>query len=315
VIAAGSLLEFALGEISFPVGRVDFLDVYPMTFREFLLATGKEMLAAQMEFDPEAPKTVSLPVHNMFLDELKKYFFIGGMPEAVKTYSETQSFTGSFEVQEQILKTMREDFSKYSPRSDKQAIDLTLCGVAKLVGQQIKYTQISQDYSSPTIKKSFEYLELARLIHRVKAASPEGLPLSLSASLKTFKAIMLDIGLYHRLHGLNPSQEWTKDLLSLYRGAMAEQFVGQECLAKTGELYYWSRPEKSSMAEVDYLVVRNNRIYPVEVKSSVSGRLRSLHLLLKSHPHYEGLVLSEREYSELKEQHLKFVPLYLAGEI
>ncbi len=152
------------------------------------------------------------------------------------------------------------------------------------------------------------------LITPVYSASPAGLPLGALKDVSTFKAIMVDLGLMHALCGLNAAEECSREsLLSIYSGALAEQFVGQELrITQKGDLFYWSREEKSSSAEVDYLAVINGGIHPIEVKSGPEGRLKSLHLLLKTYADCgSGLVLNEGTFGNLPSEKLEFVPLYL----
>ena len=312
VIAAGSLLEFAMKEISFPVGRVQFLNLLPMCFAEFLIATGKDR-AAELILSPYEKQSEN--IHQMLLEELRRYFFIGGMPECVKVFAESGRMREAFDIQSDLIRTFREDFAKYAPYSDKRCLNGVLSSTARMVGKQIIYSHLVEGFTNPTIKKAFDLLCMAQVIHKVLAADPSGLPLGASASERKFKAIMVDIGLMHSLCGLPVDVEYRKsDLLAIYQGAMAEQFVGQELLAAgQPELYYWAREAKNSTAEVDFLINKQGRIYPVEVKSGTSGRLRSLHLLLDSHskiPH--GYVLSSQAYAELPDQKLTFLPLYYA---
>lgn len=313
VIAAGSLLEFALQDIPFPVGRVQMLNMYPMTFSEFLKAIKKDRLA---EIITANPTEQSPTIHTLLQDALKQYFFIGGMPECVKTFVATGKMQAVQQVQTDLLDTYRQDFTKYTPYVDTRCLNDVLFAAAKRVGQQIKYTHLSEEFSGTTIKKALELLTTARVLHKVRATSPAGLPLAASASTRKFKAIFVDIGLLTRLSGLSLSTEYQKkDLLAIYQGALAEQFVGQELLATTQEkLFYWSRNAKSSNAEVDYLAVKAANIIPVEVKNSAAGRLKSLHLLLKTFPNCtEGIVFSDARFGEISAQKLRFLPLYFVG--
>lgn len=310
VAAAGSLLEFALKEASFPVGRIQFLTLYPLCFAEYLEATGKQEAAAAILRD-QVP--VSPAVHTMLCEELKRYFFIGGMPACVNAYKETGSFTDAFEVQGEIIDSYRMDFVKYTPQVDRFCLDAVFSSVAQQVGSQIKYARLGDGYSNPTLKKAFELLCLANVIRKVPSADPSGLPLGATASSKIFKALMLDIGLMRHLSGMPADLEYAKtDLLAIYRGAMAEQFAGQEmAVSQNGSLYYWDRQAKSSSAEVDYLAVRAGRIHPVEIKSGASGSLKSLHLFLSICRNCgNGLVFSSRPYRELPDQKITFLPLY-----
>jgi len=311
-MAAGSLLEFAMKDISFPVGRVKFLSLHPMCFAEYLMARGQE---EAKDIILCVPRTVSKSTHELLCEELRRYFFVGGMPESVKAYVETGSMQESFEVQSEICDTYRLDFSKYRPQADKHCLNTVLTSVAQSVGQQIKYSRIGEGYSNPTIKKAFDLLSLARVITRIPSVNPSGLPLDATASAKIFKALMVDIGLMRYLTGMPMDVEYHKpNLLNIYRGAMAEQYVGQEMVvSQNKDIYYWSRRAKSSSAEVDYLAVIKGKIFPIEVKSGSSGRLKSMHLCLHNYPNCrKGFVFSTRSYADLPEQKITFIPLYFA---
>jgi predicted AAA+ superfamily ATPase len=311
VIAAGSLIEFALMDIPFPVGRVQLINMYPMTFYEFLKATGKELVAELMI---NQPKELPESTHTLLNEELRKYFLIGGMPECVKTYAETNSFKEVFEIQSDLIHTFRQDFSKYSGRSDKSCLNSVLLNIAQKVGGQIKYSELADGFTNPTIKKAFELLETARLFKKVKAASAAGIPVGASATDKKFKAIMLDIGLMANMNGI--SGEYVKsDLLSVFKGAMAEQFVGQEILAATGsDLYYWAREAVGSNAETDFLIEKQGKIIPIEVKSGKSGSLKSLHLLLDTFNNVEqSFVFSDARFGRIADDKISFLPLYFAA--
>lgn len=312
VVAAGSLLEFAMQDISFPVGRVQFLSMYPMSFAEFLQATGKSVAADVILSAPHKQPDV---IHAMLLDELRRYMFIGGMPESVQAYVRSGKLRDAFEVQAELVNAYRQDFSKYAPYSDKRCLNAVLSQTARSIGHQIKYSHLAEGYTNPTIKKAFDLLCLARVVRKVPAASPAGLPLGATASERKFKALMVDIGLMQHLCGMPVDVEYARtDLLVIYQGGMAEQFVGQELTAAGQDhLYYWAREAKNSSAEVDFLAVRDGKILPIEIKSGAAGRLRSLHMLLEAYPICPaGYVFSSSPYAELPEQKLFFVPLYYA---
>ena len=312
VVAAGSLLEFALEESSFPVGRVQFLNLYPLCFAEYLEAIGNSAAATAVLGNPAE---ISPAVHELLREELKRYFFIGGMPAPVKAYLENNSLRDAFDVQQEIAESYRMDFAKYTPRVDRFCLDSVFTSLSQHIGQQIKYARLGEGYSNPTLKKAFDALCLAQVARRIPSVNPSGLPSGATASAKVFKALMLDIGIMRYLSGMPNDIEYAKsDLLAIYRGAMAEQFVGQEMLAaQQGTLYYWERQAKSSSAEVDYLAVLNCKIHPVEVKSGATGSLRSLHLFLASYPECgKALVFSDRPYADLPEQKITFLPLYSA---
>lgn len=310
VVAAGSLLEFALREASFPVGRVQFLTLHPLCFAEYLEATGRQEASAAILHSPEG---ISPAVHEMLCNELRRYFFVGGMPACVNTYQETASFQDVFAVQKEIVDAYRMDFVKYTPQVDRFCLDTVFSSVSQQIGVQIKYSRLGEEFSGPTLKKAFQLLCLAQVIRAVRSADPSGLPLGATASSRIFKALMLDIGLMRSISGMPTDVEYARtDLLAIYRGAMAEQFVGQEmAVTQDNNLHYWNRQEKSSTAEVDYLAVVDGRIHPVEVKSGASGSLKSLHLFLSSYPNCgDGLVFSSRPYAALPDQKITFMPLY-----
>ncbi len=313
LIAAGSLLEFALKDISFPVGRLQILHMHPMTFEEFLLATEKNILAERIR---DADKRISENAINLINEEMYNYFLIGGMPESVKAFRETGSFIEAFKIQSDLIATIRQDFSKYAGHSDKRCLNAVLGSVAKKTGEQIKYAHLAEDFSNPTIKKAFELLEMARLFTRVKAASPSGTPLGAGASDKIFKTIFLDIGLLSNLSGFSADRTVPKNkMASAFNGKLAEQFVGQEIRAILNDnIFYWSRSQRGSSAETDYLIEKNGEIIPIEVKSGKSGKVKSLHLLLKEYPTIrQSYVLTEDKFSEIPDQKIKFRPLFFAG--
>jgi predicted AAA+ superfamily ATPase len=181
-------------------------------------------------------------------------------------------------------------------------LDAVFLNVAKSVGEQLKYTRLYDGHSGQMNHKAFDLLAKARIIHKIPACDPSGLPLGATANQKKFKASMLDIGLMQRLCQVPIELEMQqKNLLAMYRGKLAEQFVAQELLAwHSSELFYWSREARGSNAEVDYLVVCKGKIYPVEVKSGKGG-YRNCPL---------GLVLYDGVSNTISEQKLVFLPLY-----
>jgi predicted AAA+ superfamily ATPase len=315
IIAAGSLLEFELSNISFPVGRVQFLDMYPCTFYEFLCATGKNMIAEKLLGQPiKLPKAI----HLALLAELKNYFFVGGMPEAIKVYTDNLSMLDAFDVQSEIVDAYRQDFSKYSPKADQRCLNMVLNSVSAMAGEQIKYSKLAEGFSNPTIHKAFDLLENARVIRKIRSISGIGLPLGIGCNNKRFKAAIVDIGLMQKLSHVSVSNELHQsNLLAMFRGKLAEQFVAQELLASQGnEIFYWSRNSRSSSSEVDFVIELDNKIIPLEVKSGKGGSLRSLHFMLEKYDDCPfGMVLYSGEFAELPEQKLNYIPLYYAGSL
>jgi hypothetical protein len=312
LIAAGSLLEFALKDISFPVGRLQMLFMHPMTFEEFLLANGKELMAEKIM---QAENQLSDAIIAMVNDEMYKYFVVGGMPECVAAFVNTGSFIEAINIQTDLIASLRQDFSKYAGHSDKRCLNSVLSSVARKTGEQIKYAGLDDSYTNPTIKKAFELLETARLFTKVVAASPSGVPLGSSISEKKFKTVFLDIGLLSNLCGYYSDKMIQKqNLNAAYNGKLAEQFAGQELRAVSENLFYWSREARGSSAETDYLIEKEGEIIPIEVKSGKSGSLKSLHLLLHTFSNIKrAFVFTEDKYGELPEQKIKFLPLFNVG--
>ena len=313
VVAAGSMLEFAFGEVSVPVGRVQYLHLQPMTFYEFLLAQEMDVMAeALLKHPREQNEAIVKAIH----ERLKSYFFVGGMPEAVSAYCESKSLLDAYEVHSEIISSYQEDFAKYRPAVDYTCLDSIFQNVARSVGKQIVYTRLYKHATGTTNRKAFDLLCRAKLINRIDSANPSGFPLGLEG--KRFKASILDIGLMQHICGVEPSMAvGNNSLLSVFNGQLAEQFVAQELLTwHEKNIYYWSRTSKSSNAEVDYLAVKDGQIYPIEVKSGPAGRLRSLHMCLEKYPNCpEGWVIQDGPYKELPEQKFVFWPLYAIPQL
>lgn len=311
VIAAGSLLEFVFSEISFPVGRIRTMEVFPMVFSEFLLALGNKKAADLCRQPIDA---VSESIHNYLIDQLRIYWIVGGMPECVKVYTETKSIKSSIEVQDEIIETYKLDFHKYKPKTDINCLNTVFSGLAANTGQQIKYTTFTRDYSIPTTKKAFECLLKSRIATRVKAVSSPGMPMETHASARKFKTVFLDIGLMNRMMGIDYNEALNhKNLLSIYRGQLAEQFVGQEFIAsKTGQLYYWARDAKNSNAEIDFLLIKTGSFIPVEVKDGPAGKLRSLHSYCNNYKPDYSIVFHSGEMGKIEAENIYFLPLYFA---
>ena len=312
VIAAGSLLEFAFGEISFPVGRIQSMEVHPLSFSEFLHALNYRQAASICN---NQITKVSASVHDFLLEQLRIYWLVGGMPECINEYVNTKSLKQASEVQDEICETYRLDFNKYKPKTDINCLNAVFTTIAANVGRQIKYTGLAIDFTIPTIKKAYESLVLARVTKKIKSLSSIGIPLEVHASDKKFKNLFLDIGLMNRVMGIDYNEALRhKNLLSVYRGQLAEQFVGQEFGSATNnQLYYWARDAKNSNAEIDYLVVLEGQIYPVEVKDGPSGKLRSLHLYRETYQPSYSVVFHGGTQEIMENEKIVFLPLYFAG--
>jgi len=289
VISAGSLLEFTLADHNFsmPVGRVEYLHMGPMTFTEFLIAIDEKKLAEvieNFEFDNgDEKRSIGLVAHKRLLKLVRIYCFVGGMPEAVLAYRDTKKLSEVSEIHNSIIETYRDDFPKYAGSRNLTRLLNVFNYVARNVGQKIKYSNISREDQSSTIKKDIELLCLARIVFKVVHSHCSGLPLQADLEEKRFKLMFLDVGLMNAVSGLGWNTISKLDDISLINeGGIAEQFVAQHlqaCLSSSinRELTYWLREGKSSNAEVDFVVSFEGQITPIEVKSGAKGSMKSLH--------------------------------------
>jgi uncharacterized protein len=288
VIATGSLLDFTLNDAQFsmPVGRVEYLFLGPLSFEEFLKALGEESLSAFLN-EYQLGDSLPLTIQARFMDLLKQYFIIGGMPEAVDMYINNQDYKTAERVKHAILNTYQDDFSKYSTPSAHNRMRKVFNALPALVGKHIKYSHISRDEKSLVIAQALEKLCLARVAYLVKHSACNGVPLGAQVNDKIFKPLFLDVGLMCTSLGLNLLDiSGVAELTLVNAGAIAEQFIGQHLLYlnpsyQEPQLYYWVREKTSSSAEVDYVINMGPRIIPIEVKAGKSGTLRSLHYFLK----------------------------------
>ncbi len=290
VIAAGSLMEFLLAShpFSMPVGRIEYLNVGPMTFTEFLTGIGESPLAdeiGQFEFDSGgADRGWPHPlIHQRLLDLLKLYLFIGGMPEAVQVYSQNRDLGAVSRVHASIIETYRDDFPKYAARRDLARMLGVFNFAAMRAGRKVKYSNIFPDQQSGTLRRDIDILAMARVIAKVTHSHCSGLPLQADLKENVFKLLFLDVGLMNAVCGLNWATISGRSNEALVNdGAIAEQFIGQHLAnliaqRPNRELTYWLREGRSNNAEVDYVVEFGGRIVPIEVKSGRTGTLRSLH--------------------------------------
>lgn len=283
VIAAGSLLEFTLADHSFsmPVGRVEYFHLYPLTFREFLAIT-KPSLLPYLDILSPVSDGIPLAEHQQFLQSLRDYFFIGGLPEAVQVFYEEESLLEVTAVHRSIVSTYQDDFSKYTRQNDLLLIQKIFNYIPKALGQKVKYTNISRDDRAAQVKKGISLLTKARICHQIKHSHCTGLPLAAESSDTIYKLIFMDIGQVNHICGCDwRTMSAFDDRQLVNEGGIAEQFVGQHLIdiskgLTQPSLHYWLRKKKSSNAEVDYVVGSNGLVLPVEVKSGTSGSLKSL---------------------------------------
>ncbi|MEA2083214.1 MAG: ATP-binding protein [Thermodesulfobacteriota bacterium] len=284
IISAGSLLEFALSAHTFsmPVGRIQYLHMGPMTFSEFLLAMDEKSLENFINHYEPGQKIGEI-VHQRLLHLLRSYYYIGGMPEAVAVFVDSRSYKDVSEVHNSIIETYRDDFPKYAGSRNLNRMLNVFNFAAGNVGVKIKYSNISRQDQSLTIKKDIELLAMARVIGKVVHSHCSGLPLQADIEEKVYKLLFLDVGLMNAICGLDWRSISQMDEMTLVnQGAIAEQFIGQHLQAiladkPNRELNYWLREGRSTNAEVDFVIGLGGSLIPIEVKSGATGSLKSLH--------------------------------------
>ncbi len=309
IIAAGSLLGVSVGRHkSFPVGKVSFLRLYPMSFIEYLLAVGEELLAGKLMNKSDTESFPEL-IHNKLLGHLKKYLFLGGMPEVLQTYLDTKDILLAREIQKEILEAYQRDFSKYSSKRDAIKISEVWRSIPYQLAKEnkkFKYREIKQTARATLYEGSIEWLRNAGLINVAYQIKVPKLPLSGYADASKFKVYMLDNGLLGAL--LNVASDIIvkpNELFQEYNGAFIENYVASELVTKGYELYYW---KSKSDAEVDFITQYNNKIYPLEVKSGSSRNIKSLRSYADKYKPELLIRTSPRNY--IRDKEFINIPLY-----
>lgn len=314
VIAAGSLLEFALKEIpSFGVGRIRSVFMFPFSFDEFLEAIGENAL---LELRLNANYNNPLPdiFHQKLLDYLKKFLILGGMPEVVLNYVKKKQYDEIQYVLDDLLVSLRSDFAKYKMKVPSLRIREVFESVAMQSGGKFVNKNAASGSTHEQIKDAVELLIMAGLVIPVTHTSANGIPVGGEANYKKRKLFVLDTGLFQRISGLKLSNIILEnDFDAINKGAIAEQFVGLEFLKYADafsqeNLYYWHRETPSSNAELDYIFQKDTEILPVEVKSSGKGSMQSMYQFLKEKKRTKGIRFSLENFSKLNE--IDIYPLY-----
>jgi len=333
VITAGSLLEFVLGklQISMPVGRITYMHLEPLSFEEFLLAQEKDILVNQIKkFNWSKP--ILEPVHENLMKLFKEYIIVGGMPAAVKSWSEKKSLQDVELIHNDILQTYRDDFGKYSKSIPIEYFNEVLRAIPQNLGSKFVYSQVNQSMKANIIKEALDLLVMARLAHKVQATAANGVPLAGELLHLYIKIIMLDVGLSSAALDLSLGDLLTVDELDLVnKGGIAEQVVGQllrtlNPFFKEPALYYWVSTDKHASAEIDYVIQHGGLVIPIEVKAGTTGTLKSLHrfMLTKERnlavrinsapPRIYDVDLKDTSGNPVQYQ-LRSIPFYLIGEL
>lgn len=330
VIAAGSLLEFTLEELpSFGVGRIRSIYMYPFSFDEFLLAQG---LDTTVDFKHKATSLSPLPeaVHNKLVEQLKTFYLVGGMPAAITEWVESKSYIECTRVHNDILDTYQDDFSKYKSRISPALLRQVLRSVALQAGCKFVFRQVADDIHSSVIKEALHLLTLAGLIKPVTHSDGNGVPLGAEENCNYTKYLFLDLGLMQTMLGTPAANVLlSSDVDFVNKGAASEMFAGLElvknhdCFQKA-EMYYWQNLSRGTNAEIDYLVVKDGIVVPIEVKASTCGSMQSLWLFMRKKGLHRAIRTSLENFSEFeyvdKEsqdevRHVDVVPLYALSNL
>ncbi|HBQ20335.1 MAG: hypothetical protein A2Z91_05855 [Deltaproteobacteria bacterium GWA2_38_16] len=319
VIAAGSMLEFALSEIpSFGVGRISNLFLYPLSFREFLWALGREELD-QMVQNANVSQPLDTTLHRELLEKFRIYQVLGGMPAVISAFISGRDLPSCQKIIDELVMTFQDDFAKYKKKVSVIRLMEVFRSAAHQAGGKFQYSKVAQQEAIHGYKVALELLIKSGLIYRVYHTSANGIPLGAQINQKKFKVILFDLGIHQRLLGLNLSDHMLKDPMDLIsKGNLAELFVGLELMAYHDptirpQLYYWHRESRASNAEVDYVVQRENEILPIEVKAGTKGGMRSLFLFLEEKGMKLGVRFSHENFSRLEK--IKVIPIYAVSTL
>lgn len=309
IVCAGSLLGIALHEgTSFPVGKVDFLKLYPLSFKEFLMACGQERFAQlldKQDFD------MITSFKQTYIDALKYYYFVGGMPEAVQSFIEDKDFNEVRDIQKRILAAYEQDFSKHAPNEIVPKIRMVWNSIPSQLAKENKkfvYGLVREGGRAKEYETAIMWLTDCGLIHKISRVNASGIPLKAYEDLKAFKLFILDVGLLGCMTGLRQRTLLEgNNLFTEFKGALTEQYVCQQ-LKTIDDLgvYYYTNDRGS--CEVDFIVDTGERIIPVEVKAEVNLRAKSLKTYHEKYSPEMSVRTSMADYK--KEDWLINVPLY-----
>ena len=330
VIAAGSLLEFVLEELpSFGVGRIRSLYLYPFSFDEFLMAQGLELLVEHKRKATSEEPLTDL-AHKELVDQLRSFYLVGGMPAAVTEWIETHNYLEVSRVHHDIIDTYQDDFAKYKKRVSPVMMRQVLRSVALQAGKKFVYTTAANNVHSSVVRDVLYLLTLAGLIHPVKHSDGTGLPLGAEENDRYTKYLFFDLGVMQTLLDI-PSADilLATDVDFVNKGAASEMFAGlemikyQDCFQKA-EMYYWQNMTKNSSAEIDYLVAREGKVLPVEVKANTQGGMKSLWIFMRKRKLHEGIRTSLEHFGQFdfydpedqfECRHVNIVPLYALSHL
>ena len=314
IIAAGSLLEFALSEIpTFGVGRIRSLFMYPLSFSEFLNGAGEHQLLEKIrEAKPEKP--LNEIFHVKLIELIQKFICLGGMPEVLATYFETRDFNQCQQMLDDLIISLQADFAKYRKRVPVSRLNEVFQSVVSQSGQKFVYAKACTQANHKQIKDALQLLITAGIVIPVTHSSANGLPLGAGANPQKQKLLVYDTGIFQRIMGLDLADFLLSEKFdAINKGNVAEQFVGLELIKSEScyqnpSLYYWHREAKNSNAEVDYVISVSQEIVPIEVKAGTKGSMQSLFLFLQEKKLKKGIRISNENFSTFNS--IEVYPLY-----
>lgn len=308
IIAAGSLLGVALHQqTSFPVGKVEFLDLYPLTFSEFLEAIGEKLLADLLS---NLDWRLISPFREKLIYHLRTYYFIGGMPEAVKTYGEKNDFLEVRVIQKRILEAYEQDFSKHAPTEVVPRIRMIWNSIPAQLAKENKkfiFGQLRHGARAKDFELAMEWLRDCGLIQKISRVSKPGLPLKAYEDFSAFKVYLLDVGILGAMVDLDARSILEGNrLFTEFKGSLTEQFVMQELITAGNTLYYWSA--EKGVAELDFILHHQGTIVPLEVKAEENLKAKSLKVVFENYPETIPVRISLSDFR--KESWMTNFPLY-----
>lgn len=309
IVCAGSLLGIALHQgTSFPVGKVDFLKLYPLSFKEFLMAIDKERFAQLLD---EKDFEMITNFKKTYINAMKQYFFVGGMPEAVRNFAENKDFNEVREIQKRILTAYEQDFSKHAPNEIVPRLRMLWNSIPSQLAKENKkfiYSLIREGARAKDYEMALMWLSDCGLVHKISRVNTPGIPLRAYEDLKAFKLFFVDVGLLGCLAGLSQHTLLDgNDLFVEFKGALTEQYVCQQ-LKTLEELHVYYFTNDRGSCEIDFVVYTGQSIVPLEVKAEVNLRAKSLKIYQEKFSPEIAIRTSMADYQ--KEEWLVNLPLY-----
>lgn len=314
IVCAGSLLGIALHHgTSFPVGKVDFLKLHPLSFREFLLAAGNERFAELLDTHDFGMIT---SFKQTYIDALKRYYFVGGMPEVVQSFAENNDFNEVREIQKRILAAFEQDFSKHAPNAVVPRLRMVWNSLPSQLAKENKkfvYGLVREGARAKEYETAIMWLNDCGLIHKVSRVNAPGIPLRAYENLRAFKLFAVDVGLLGCMAGLRQRTLLDgNDLFAEFKGALTEQYVCQQLKTIPDlDVYYYTNDRGS--CEIDFVVDTGESIVPVEVKAEVNIKAKSLKTYHEKFSPKVSVRTSMEDYK--REAWLVNLPLYAIDQI